>query len=64
MEETRMRRRGPEEARAKSREEKASDLVSECAYFTLRDKLQYKDFISERGLSKLISPFLEIVERK
>ena len=59
-----MRRREAEEARAKRREEKASDLVSECAYLALRDKLQHKDFISERGLRKLISPFLEIVERK
>ena len=64
MDETRKRRRGYEEATAERIEEKASDLVSECAYFAWRDKLQHRDFIGERGFSKLISPFLEIVESK
>ena len=45
-------------------EEKLSDFVSERAYFAWRDKLQHKDFISERGFSKLISPFLEIIKKK
>ena len=57
VEETRKRRREAEEARAKRREENVSDLVR-------RDKLQHKDFIGERGSSKLISPFLEIVKSK
>ena len=64
VEETIKRRRGVEEARAERREEKVSDLVSELAYFAWRDKLQHRDFIGENCFSKLISPFLEIVERK
>ena len=47
MEETIKRRGGPKEARAKRREEKASNLVSECAYLTCRDKFQNIDFIGE-----------------
>ena len=34
VEETRKRKRGPVEAGAECREEKVSDLVSECAYFS------------------------------
>ena len=37
--ETRKRKRGAEEAGAEGREEKASDWVSELAYFAWRDKL-------------------------
>ena len=57
MEETRKRKKGVEEAEAESNEEKEGDWVSELAYFAWRDKLQHKDFIGERGFSKLISPF-------
>ena len=39
-------------------------MVLECAYFTWRDKLQHRDFIGERGFSKLISLFQEIVKSK
>ena len=51
VEDTR-KRRGAEEARSERREEKACGLVSECAYFAYRDKLQHKGFIGERGFSK------------
>ena len=34
------------------------------AYVTWKDQLQYRDFIGERGFSKWISPFQEIVESK
>ena len=57
VEETRKRRRGVEEAKVERKEEKASDLVLERAYFAWRDKLQHRDFIGERGSNKLISPF-------
>ena len=62
IEETRKRKRGAKEA--EQREEKASDLVSKRAYFAWRDKLQHRDFIGERGFSKLISPFQELIEKK
>ena len=45
-------------------EEKVSDFVSECAYLAWKDKLQHKDFIGERGFSKLISPFVETIEKR
>ena len=57
MEETRKGKKRVEEAEAESSEEKVGDWVSELAYFAWRDKLQHKDFIGERGFSKLISPF-------
>ena len=40
-----------------------SDFVLECAYFVWKEKLQYRDFIDERGFNKLISPFLETIEK-
>ena len=58
-EETIKRKKGAEEARAEQREEKVSDFVSELDYFAWRGKLQHKDFIGERGFSRLISPFQE-----
>ena len=64
MEETRKRKRRAEEAGAERSEEKASDWVSEMTYFVWRDKLQHRDFISERGFSKWISPFQEVIKSK
>ena len=64
MEESRKRKRGDEEVRAESIEEKASDWVFDMAYAAWKDKLQYRDFIGERGFKKWTSPFTEIVERK
>ena len=34
------------------------------AYIAWRDKLQHRDFIGERGFSKWISPFQELIESK
>ena len=64
VEETRKRKKGAEEAGAESNGEKASDWVSEQAYVAWRDKLQKIDFIGERGFSKWISPFQEVIESK
>ena len=64
VEESRKRKRGDEEAKAESSGEKVSDWVSDIAYVAWRDKLQHRDFIGERGFSKWISPFKEIVESK
>ena len=62
VEESRKRKRGNEEAY--SSEKKASDWVSDLAYVTWKDKLQYRDFIGERGFNKWISQFKEIIEGK
>ena len=64
MEESRKTKIGDEEARAESNGEKASDWISNMAYVAWKDKLQYKDFIGERGINKWISPFQEIVDSK
>ena len=64
MKETRKAKRGAEEAGAKHSEEKASDLVSDLAYVSMRDKLQHRDFIGKRGFSKWIFPFQEIIEKR
>ena len=55
---------GVEEDETEQRNEKVSDFVSERAYFSWRDKLQQKDFIGKRGFNKLISPFLETIEKR
>ena len=64
IEETRKRKRGAEEAETEQRKEKVSDFVLECAYFSLGDKLQHKDFIGERGFNRLISPFVETIKNR
>ena len=40
------------------------DWISDMAYVAWKDKLQYRDFIGERGFSKWISPFQEVIESK
>ena len=62
VEESRKRKRGNEEA--ESSEQKASDCVSEMACIAWKDKLQYRDFIGERGFNKWVSPFQELIESK
>ena len=62
VEESRKRKRGNEEA--ENSEQKASEWVFDMAYIAWRDKLQYKDFIGERGFNKWISPFQESIESK
>ena len=59
IEEFKKRKRGAEQ-----KEGKASDWVSEMAYFAWRDKLQQRDFIGKRGFSKWISPFQEVIEKR
>ena len=64
-EETRKRKRGVEEIEIEQRKEnQVNDFVLERAYFTWKEKFQYKDFIGERGFSKLILPFLETIEKR
>ena len=61
---SRKMKRGDEEERAESSNEKPSDWIFEMAYEAWRDKLQFKDFIRERGFNKWVSPFQELVESK
>ena len=62
MEESRKRKRGNEEV--ESSEQKSSDWVYDMAYIAWKDKLQYRDFIGERGFNKWVSPFQELIESK
>ena len=57
-------KRGGEEERAESNNEKPSDWVSKMDYEAWRDKLQSKDFIGERSFNKWVSLFQELVESK
>ena len=62
VEESRKRKRGNEEA--DSSEQKVNDWVSDMAYIAWKDKLQYRNFIGERGFNKWVSPFQEMIESK
>ena len=62
LEESRKRKRGNEEA--KSSEQKASEWVSNMAYIAWKEKLQYRNFIGERGFNKWVFPFQEMIESK
>ena len=62
VKDSRKRKRGNEETEIG--EQKASEWVSNMAYISWRDKLQHRDFIGERGFSKWISPFQELIESK
>ena len=64
MEETRKRKMGAKETGAEHSEGKESDWVLELAFVSWRDKLQHIDFIGERGFSRWISSFQEIVEKR
>ena len=62
MEESRKRKREKDEA--ESSEQKASDWVFDMAYIAWKDKLQYRNFIGEKGFNKWVSPFQELIESK
>ena len=62
LEESRKRKRGNEEA--KSSEQKASEWVSNMTYIAWKEKLQYRNFIGERGFNKWVFPFQEMIESK
>ena len=62
VEESRKGKRGNEEA--ESSEQKASDWVSDMAYIAWKDKLQYKNFIREKGFNKWVSLFQDLIESK
>ena len=64
MKESRKRKKENEETRVESNGEKTRKWISDMAYVAWKDKLQYKDFIGERGFSKWISQFQEIGKNK
>ena len=62
VEESRKRKRGNE--KAKSSKQKASDWVSDMDYISWKEKMQYRNFIGEKGFNKWVSPFQELIESK
>ena len=63
-EETRKRKRGAEEVETKKRNENVKDFVSYKAFVLWEKNLKDRGFIVERGFNKLISPFIEMIEKR
>ena len=63
-EETRKRKRGAEEAETEQSNGKVRDFVSDKAFDLWEKNLKDRDFIVERGFNKLISPFIEMIEKR
>ena len=63
-EETRKRKNGAEEARTEQRNEKLRDFVSNKAFVLWENNIKDRGFIVERGFNKLISPFIEMIEKR
>ena len=40
------------------------ELISNATYVVMKDTLNQKIFIGERGFYKLISPFREVIEKR
>ena len=62
VEESRKRKRNIKDAETEQEEEE-DELISNAAYVFMKDTLQQKNFIGERGFNKLISPFREVIEK-
>ena len=57
MDEPRKRKRGADEARARN-------LISEKVAGLMEGSLKNRGFIAERGFKNIISPFVEVLERR
>ena len=62
--ETRKRKRGSEEDETKQRNERVRDFISNKAFVLMEKSLKDRGFIVEKGFNKLISPFIEILEKR
>ena len=63
-EESRKRKRGEDEARSEKRKDRARNFISEKAAALMERSLKDKGFIVERGFKKVISPFVEMLEKR
>ena len=63
-EESRKRKRRTEETETKQRAEKARNFISDKAVALMEKSLKERGFIAERGFKKLISPFVEMLEKR
>ena len=66
VEESRKRKKDTEDAKTEQEEEddEEDELISNAVYVVMKDTLQKKSFISDRGFNKLISPFREVIEKR
>ena len=63
-EESRKRKRRTEETETKQRVEKARNFISDKAVALMKKSLKERGFINERGFKKLVSPFVQMLEKR
>ena len=63
-EESRKRKRRTEETETEQRVEKVRNFISDKAIALMEKSLKDRGFIAERGFKKLISPFVEMLEKR
>ena len=63
VEESSKRKRNTEDVETEQEKEE-DELISNAEYVVMKDTLQQKNFIGERGFNKLISPFREVIEKR
>ena len=64
MEESRKRKRGTDEAEVEQRKDRIRNFVSDKAKALMKRSLKDGGFIVERGIKKLISHFVEMLEKR
>ena len=63
-EEPRKRKRGVEEGEIEQKNERVRNFISDEAYVLMEKGFKDKGFVGERGFNKLISPFIEMLEKR
>ena len=64
MKESRKRKRGVDEAKVEQRKDRARNFILDKAAALMERSLKDRGFIAERGFKKLISPFVEMLEKR
>ena len=63
-EESRKRKRRTEETETEQRAEKARNFISNKAVALMEKSMKERGFIAERGFKNLVSPFVEMLEKR
>ena len=63
-EESKKRKRRTEEPESEQRVEKARNFILDKAVALMEKSLKERGFIAERGFKKLVSPFVEMLEKR
>ena len=64
VDEPRKRKRGADEAGDERRKNRVENFISETTVALMEGSLKNKGFIAERGFKNIISPFIEMVEKR